>query len=111
MRLGDAVDIGTVATPIVGQSEQRPHLIERETQIARAPDERQPPQFGTAIIAVISGRAPRLRQQADPFVIADGFDLGVGRLAEIADRQRSDEHTSEPKSLMSISYTVFSLKK
>src|SRR3546814_3226240 len=99
MRLGDAVDIGTVATPIVGQSEQRPHLNERETQIARAPDERQPPQFGTAIIAVISGRAPRLRQQADPFVIADGFALGVGRLAV-----RSEEPTSELHSLMRMSY-------
>src|SRR3546814_7316368 len=40
-----------------------------------------------ALPILISGRAPRLRQQADPFVIADGFGLGVGRLAEIADRQ------------------------
>src|SRR3546814_9402856 len=38
-------------------------------------------------------------------------DRRIGRSMQLADRQRSEEHTSELQSLMRISYAVFCLKK
>jgi hypothetical protein len=39
MRFGDSIDAGAVAALVPGQLEQLTHLIEREAEIARTPDE------------------------------------------------------------------------
>jgi hypothetical protein len=93
MPVGDAVDTGAVAGPVIRQTQQRPHLIEREAQIARAPDERQAAKLSRAIGAVVARAAGGRWQQADALVISHRLDLGVRRLAEIADRQR---HALDP---------------
>lgn len=60
-------------------------LFDREAEIARAADERQPREMIAPIAAVVALR-PRWRwQQSGLFVVADSFDFGGGRLRQFAD--------------------------
>jgi hypothetical protein len=74
-------EIDRLAGPIllVGEIKQRPDLLNRKTEIARAPRERKAAGMCSGIVAVIARRAGRRGQQADALVIADGFRLGIGR--------------------------------
>jgi len=74
---------------LVGKIEQRPDLLNRETEIARPPREGKTTDMHGRLFAVIARRARWRGQQADALVIADGFHFGVGRA-----RQHADVHSS-----------------
>ena len=96
MFLGDDVD--GVAGPIalVRQFKQRANLVEREPEVARAPDEAQPIEVFGSVGAVIAGRPGRCRKELDPFIIADGLDLGVRPASQLADCQVIFRHALDP---------------
>ena len=56
MFIGDTVDAGAVTTAIVGQAQERAHLIERKAEVAGAPDEGQTAKLCLAIVAIVAGR-------------------------------------------------------
>jgi len=62
---------------LVCEREQRADLLDRKTELARPPGKSQAAHMFRRIVAVIAGRARRLRQQADLLVIADGLRFGV----------------------------------
>ena len=64
MLLGDCIDRRAGLVAVVGKREQRPDLIERETEIAGAADEAQPVEMRAVIGTVIAADARRSRQQA-----------------------------------------------
>ncbi len=59
MSARDEIDRMAIASPLVGETEQRPDLFDAKAQIARAPHETQPVQMLRPIAAVVAGRASR----------------------------------------------------
>jgi hypothetical protein len=72
----------------VDQAEQLADLLDRETEIAAAPDKGEAPDQTLPIEAVPAGAAGRRRQQADSLVIADRLDVATAADGERATRQR-----------------------
>jgi len=65
MRGRDGIYGRTGLRPIIGEAEQFADLIEREAEIACAPNEREPCQMLFAIAAIVGGVTCRGRQQPD----------------------------------------------
>src|SRR6516164_2899864 len=72
----------------VDEAEQLADLLDRETEIAAAPDEVEAPDQTLPIEAVPAGAAGRRRQQADSLVVADRLDIAAGAGGEFSARQR-----------------------
>jgi hypothetical protein len=70
---------------VVGEREQCADLLDGKTELARPPGKGQAAHMSRRIVAVIAGRARRLRQQADLLVIADGLRLGIRGARQLSD--------------------------
>src|SRR3546814_4790351 len=70
-------------------------------------------QFGRAFAGILAVRVEHGEALGGDGIAPQGVGLGHlhGGASESAQRQRSEEHTSELQSLMRISYAVFCLKK
>src|SRR5258707_3064129 len=96
MSARDEIDRAAIASPLVGETEQRPDLFDAEAQIARAPHETQPVQMLRPITAVVAGRASRRGYEADALVVANRLDFDPCRLGERADREHLLLHRLDP---------------
>src|SRR3546814_8499704 len=84
-------------------------IVDEFSSFARMPK----PVFRSEVIADIARHSLFLHEVAHPD-IAFTFDSDIGAREIVCDRRqigRSEEHTSELRSLMRISYAVFCLKK
>lgn len=84
----DAVSLAAVAVGMVGEVEQRTDLFDRKAEVARMADEAQPRTVLGAIAAIVGIGPCRSGEEADPLVIADGFDVGAGGTRQLADFHR-----------------------
>lgn len=87
VRARQFVDCGAGLVATIRQVQQIAHLFDGEAQVAGAADEGQAVQFRLAIGAVVALGASGRGQQADPLVLADRLDLGVGPPPKFADAQ------------------------
>src|ERR1700738_2271776 len=88
MMRGDLSNLATRSLFRAAQPKQGTDLVERKTQFTRASNENQDTMVRRVINPAAAGRAGRRRQQFDPFVIADGFNIYPAALRELADRER-----------------------
>src|SRR5947209_930977 len=77
--VGDDVYRVAILLSVVGQVEQSAHLLEREAEVARPPDEAQATQMRGPVGPIVARGARRRGQQADPLVVADRLHLGSRR--------------------------------
>src|SRR3546814_4194541 len=85
------------------------NLIQGETQITRAFDERQAIKVRAIIESIVATATDGSGNQPFCLVETDRLYLQPSALCDLTDF-RSEEHTSELQSLMRISYAVFCLK-
>jgi hypothetical protein len=78
-------DAGLIAP--IRKTHQLSHLIDRETKIARTPNEGQAAQMRPFIGPIVPRRSCGCRQQANLLIVADRFDLRTGRTGQFSDRQ------------------------
>ena len=81
---GEIASLGATFVPACGEVEQCANLLDRETQFARSADEAKSCDI-SAVIGPVAALPERHGQQADPLVIADGFDVHPGALGQLAD--------------------------
>jgi len=62
------------------QRQQGPHFIKTETQLAGPSHKHQAANVGDIVKPIPRGAAGRLRQQANPLIIADRFDVAAGAM-------------------------------
>ena len=84
---GNSANLGARLIEIVGEAKQLADLIQGEAEITASPDEVQPLKMLSRIGAIIADGTGGGRQQSDPLVISDGFDLGAGRARQFADAE------------------------
>ena len=70
---------------LIREIEQRPDLLDGETEIARPPREGEATGVRSRVVAVIACRAGRRGQKADALVIANGFHFGIRCACQLAD--------------------------
>src|SRR5260221_481421 len=70
------------------EPQQGADFVERKAQFTRAPNEDQDAMVGRVINPATAGGARRRRQQFDPLVVADGFNIYPAALRKLADRER-----------------------
>src|SRR6056297_1809789 len=85
----NAIDVGAGPARVVGQLQQLADRFQRETELARVPDEGEPVQIVVSVAALPAFGPPRLGQQTDLLVIAYRLDFRAGALGERADREHS----------------------
>ena len=90
---GEIAGFGATFVPACREVEQSAHLLDREAQFARSADEAKPRDI-CAVVGPVAALAERHRQQADPLVIADGFDVHPGALGQLADGEGRRLHRS-----------------
>ena len=88
MAARDRIDGAAGLVAVIGESEKLANLVQGKAEIARAPDEGQPQQLVGPIGAILATRPRGRRQQTRGFILADGFDLGVGRARQLSDFHR-----------------------
>ena len=88
MRSRQFIDRSAGLIASVRQGKQVAHLVNEETQITGSADEGQTVQLRLAIGSVVALGAGGRGQQADPLLVADRLDLGVGPPPQFADAQR-----------------------
>ena len=77
---------------MIRQAQEVANFFERKAEIACTPDEAQPSQvFGTVAAVVARGPFGR-RKDADPLIVPDRLDLGIGAPGEIADSEAVLSH-------------------
>src|SRR3546814_3366566 len=90
----------------------RRDLIARQAEIAGIPVVELAAVFANGLIAVLFDVADDVFDRGAHLGVVAGFDFGRAAAFQVTDHGlRSEEHTSELQSLMSISYAVFCLKK
>jgi hypothetical protein len=86
MRVGDRLDLGAAAWRSIGEPQQRPHFVLRKPEFARAADEDKPPVMIRAELAPAIRAAPCGWNHADPFEVADVFEMNAGQLRQFSRR-------------------------
>src|SRR6516165_429258 len=81
-------DLSAGVGAAVDEAEQFADLLNREAEIAAAPDKVEAPDQTLPVETVPAGGAGRRRQQAYSLVIADRLDIAAGAGGERATRQR-----------------------
>src|SRR5262249_3369806 len=81
-------DLSAGTGAAIDQAEQLVDLLDRETEVAAAPDEVKPPDQTLSIDTVPARAAGRRRQKADSLVVADRLDIAPSAGGECAARQR-----------------------
>ena len=90
MFAGNRIDNGAGTVALIRKPEERPNLLNGESEVARPANEAQAPQVRIRIAPVVARSPARLRQKADRLIvlhrliISDRFDLGFRRLCQIA---------------------------
>ena len=84
---GNSANLGARLIGIVAEEKQLADLIQGEAEITASPDEVQPREVLSRIGAIIAAGTGGGRQQADPFVIPDSFDLGAGGARQLTDAE------------------------
>ena len=87
MPFGNFVDFLTRAVGGLTQRQKFAHLVQGKAQRPAVADKFQQIQMGFRILALISRRTPRRRNQADLFVITDGLDLDAAVSRQMANAQ------------------------
>lgn len=82
------VHVTAIATRMVQQVQQPPHIRKRYVQRPAVTDEGQSLQVQGPIGAVAVGLPHRRGQQPHPLVIADGFDIHTRGLSKFSDAHR-----------------------
>ncbi len=88
MRVGDDANLGAWAPALVGEPKQRADLFDRKPEGARTADEVQSLRMIGPIQTVAASAPGRSREQSDPLVIANRFDVRAGLLREAPDGER-----------------------
>lgn len=87
MGRGDVPHLHAWAVRLVDQTDEFSHLLDREAEVATAPDEDKAP-HGGLVVASLPRRGPRCRrQQADLLVVPNGWHRGPGAAGHQADGQ------------------------
>jgi hypothetical protein len=87
MRRREALRFGARGCPTPWrQSQQFTNILQGEAELARSANEVQPGHIVGSIAPKPAALAPRLRQQANPLVVADGLDRAVAVSRELAYR-------------------------
>jgi hypothetical protein len=94
VRLGQGARLGAGGVAAGGQAEQRTHLLEREAELSRTPDEPQATHILLAVTAIAAAPGRR-RHQPGAFVVADRLDG-----AAAAARHRADPQTASHRGLL-----------
>ncbi|MBB3020565.1 hypothetical protein FHR70_003651 [Microvirga lupini] len=89
MRLGEIAGLVAVAIRILGQGDEGSHLLDGESEIAAAANERQLPQVVFGIKTMSSRPTTGWRQQADLLVVPDSRDIASRLLGQGTDGQSS----------------------
>ena len=82
----------TLLRTIVGQLEKLPDLIERETKLARTPDEAEAVEVARLICTVVAIGTRGCGQETVLLVEPDRLDLGPRSSSQLADHQNSVVH-------------------
>src|SRR6516165_8053107 len=69
-----------------GKLHERANIIEREAELPRAANEPQARNILIVIAAIPAARSARLRQYANPLVIADRLDIALRAVGQFPDR-------------------------
>lgn len=77
---GDAFHLGAGISAAVDELQQRPDLVQREAELPSPADEAKPSPLGLAVQAMAALASGGRRQQPDPLVVADRFDISAGVL-------------------------------
>jgi hypothetical protein len=87
MRRSEALGFGASGFPTPWrQSQQFTNILQGEAELACSANEGQPGDIVGSIAPKPAALAPRLRQQANPLVVADGLDRAVAVPRELAYR-------------------------
>jgi hypothetical protein len=76
--------------PTIGKPQQIRHCVEREAQVAAPP---MPLKMTPPVGLIVATRSRRRRQQTDPFVVANGFNLGTNNSREFVNSKCLGEHS------------------
>src|SRR5690606_21810913 len=95
MVVDQIVDLTTVLTWLVPQSQELSDFIQAHVQSAAVADKQQPLQMDLVVYPVVAFGARRLRQQAFLFPIADSFHR-----ATYLFRQFTDFHVKSPHDML-----------
>jgi hypothetical protein len=74
VRLGNDANLGAWPPALVGQLQQRSHLVDREAEAPGAADERQALHVVDPVQAIAARAPDGRRQEPDPLVVADRLD-------------------------------------
>ncbi len=87
MPVGNVVDSSATGLPIIGETQQFFHVVERKTEIPAPPNEAQALHLCLRINPVSTRAARRLRQNTNLFVIPDGLNFAARFCSECSYRQ------------------------
>ena len=79
------VDLKAILGRRVLEPQERANFFKRHIQAPAIPDEQQPIHVRVFVDAVVALASTRCDEQAFALVIADGFDLRVGAVCQLAD--------------------------
>lgn len=82
------VDLSTVGCGVVHEAQQLRDVGQGNVQCPAVADEREALKVPTRVGPISIGAAGRRREQTDPLVVADGFDLDVRGLGQFTDLHR-----------------------
>src|SRR4249920_3254931 len=70
-----------------GEFQQSPDVLNDKPQLPRSTDKRKPSYVRRCVVAMTALGAPGLRHEADPLVVADGFEVDPRAICKAADCQ------------------------